>query len=547
MPEPQATVTAGATIVAWEWPALPTLFDNSPATLSVISAAARRTYTVKLAPEAVETSDGRIFQPGALRWRDSVPLTWSPDEGGHDSATLVGNVVNLRFEVMDDATWAVGDIDWDDSEQAVEAKRLVDEGRQTGVSVHLGAMTADWVCRDAYAAFAEDGVTDQDCDFEDALLVVSDAEIAAATLVLIPAFADAGVVAAVGSVKDWPVAGRNVAWDQAAADARWREYTESGDAPSDAYRDAFLWWGADTENFGAYKLQVADVVDGQPAYVPRAIFAAAGGRGVNRADIPEADKDRVRAVICGLYGRINDAKAEDDAEVTCPFSAITAAVDLAVPDAALFAGNLDGPTPLTVDDDGAVFGHLALWDTCHRGFTDRCVTPPRGGDYGEFHRNARVRLADGELLPVGCLTMDLQHAHLGLGADRAAAHYDHSGTVAAYVRAGEDEWGVWVAGVVAPDLTTDRRVALGRLSLSGDWRQMGGSLRLIAAQAVPVPGFAIAAGADLTTVGLDRVDLLAAQVAALAAAVGLMGDRLAPVIDAEIAAVADRLLASLDA
>jgi hypothetical protein len=38
--------------------------------------------------------------------------------------------------------------------------------------------------------------------------------------------------------------------------------------------------------------------------------------------------------------------------------------------------HLDGPTPLTVTDDGRVYGHLALWGTCHTGFDGVCIEPP---------------------------------------------------------------------------------------------------------------------------------------------------------------------------
>jgi hypothetical protein len=73
---------------------------------------------------------------------------------------------------------------------------------------------------------------------------------------------------------------------------------------------------------------------------------------------------------------------------------------------------LDGPTPLTVEDNGRVYGHIALWDTCHTGMQGRCVTPPRSQTrYSLFHLGV-VRTAEGTDVPVGHLTLGGGHADL---------------------------------------------------------------------------------------------------------------------------------------
>src|SRR5690606_39207537 len=64
----------------------------------------------------------------------------------------------------------------------------------------------------------------------------------------------------------------------------------------------------------------------------------------------------------------------------------------AMPDTAAFTRpELDGPTPVTVDwETGRIFGHIATWGTCHAGFSDVCITPPKNprgdGEYSWFHR-----------------------------------------------------------------------------------------------------------------------------------------------------------------
>ena len=46
----------------------------------------------------------------------------------------------------------------------------------------------------------------------------------------------------------------------------------------------------------------------------------------------------------------------------------------------------DGRVRITVTEDGRVYGHLALKDTCHTGFGDQCVTAPSSATgYAYFH------------------------------------------------------------------------------------------------------------------------------------------------------------------
>lgn len=159
--------------------------------------------------------------------------------------------------------------------------------------------------------------------------------------------------------------------------------------------------------------------------------------------------------------------------------------------AAFGAPDLDGPTPLTVSDTGRVFGHIATWDTCHIGYPGQCVTPPPSASgYAFFHTGALVT-DDGSEIAVGHLTIDTGHADANLRSPEALAHYDNSGTAVAYVRAGEDSHGIWVAGVVKPDATPEQVRALRASPISGDWRRIGAGMELVAALGVNVPGFPV--------------------------------------------------------
>ena len=174
---------------------------------------------------------------------------------------------------------------------------------------------------------------------------------------------------------------------------------------------------------------------------------------------------------------------------------------------------LDGPTPLTVTDDGRVYGHLAAWGVCHTGKPGVCVTAPSSpSGYRNFHRG-QVKTQEGGRVDVGVLTMNTGHAGLRMSATATVAHYDDTGTQAAHVRAGEDEYGIWLAGAINPKLSAEDARILMASPPSGDWREVnrGEGLDLFAALAVNGPGFPVprarlvASGAEL-----ERVALVAA-------------------------------------
>jgi hypothetical protein len=153
--------------------------------------------------------------------------------------------------------------------------------------------------------------------------------------------------------------------------------------------------------------------------------------------------------------------------------------------------NLDGPTAITVLDDGRVFGHIALHGSCHLGFADRCVTPPVSRtDYAYFHTGA-LRTEEGSEISVGHLTMSTGHADSHYGPRPAAEHYDNTGVVAADVRAGSDRFGIWVAGAARPTLSDIQLREFRSAPMSGDWRTVKGNLELVGILAVNLPGFPV--------------------------------------------------------
>lgn len=191
----------------------------------------------------------------------------------------------------------------------------------------------------------------------------------------------------------------------------------------------------------------------------------------------------------------------DDWKAGEKMAALMAAAAPAAPPKEWFDNpKLTGPTPLHIGDDGRVYGHVAVWGTCHVGIGDSCVQPPKSlTSYAYFHTGEMVT-GDGSRIAVGRLTYGGGHAQPNLGFRAASEHYDQTSNTGAYVCAGEDDHGIWVAGALAPEADDDAVRQMRAAPLSGDWRRIGGNLEMVAALHVNTAGFpiprALAASAD---------------------------------------------------
>lgn len=408
--------------------------EDPPAPTSV-------TWSGPLIFEGQMTGDGRYVEPNALTWENlPIPLRFvREDTGEHNGAVVVGRILSITRK-PGGVIWGEGDFDTVHPD-AVEAARQVREHLSNGVSADLDNVSFEIrVARELVegpdeapgledAAVDENGrVTVVDIGADDEVMDIDDARIRAATLVAVPAFEGARI---------------HLAEDTSPADA----------FPPDT---------ADTDDSATQGVTSA----GDPCSCDE--------------DADDYDPD------CNCDDQDQDEDRESDPDE------LTAAAAPQQPPSAWFADpRLDGPTPLQVSRDGHVFGHLAVWDTCHRSFTNECVTPPRSAsDYAHFRVGA-VLCADGSEIPVGHITLDTFHAGKQLGAADTIAHYEHTGATVADVAAGEDRYGIWVAGALRPSVSADQVRALRSSPLSGDWRRVGGQLELVAALAVNVPGFPV--------------------------------------------------------
>lgn len=171
-------------------------------------------------------------------------------------------------------------------------------------------------------------------------------------------------------------------------------------------------------------------------------------------------------------------------------ASIAAAIPVEPPSVWFSRPVLNGPTPLCVSDEGQVFGHIATWDRDHIGFNQSIRAPRSASNYSYFHTGV-VRTADHKDVRVGQLTLAGGHAPINLNANLAVKHYDDTASAIADVHAGEDSYGIWVAGALRPGTTPEQIRALRASAPSGDWRAINHRLELVAICQVNVPGFPV--------------------------------------------------------
>lgn len=181
-----------------------------------------------------------------------------------------------------------------------------------------------------------------------------------------------------------------------------------------------------------------------------------------------------------------------------PTDAIVAAVGGQIFQKALFADpKLEGPTPMTVADDGHVFGHIRLSGTCYQygggqGNGGFCLEPPVSAcNYAKFMVHG-AKMDDGSILAVGALTFGDGHVSRG-GLEASRAHYDDVATIAAKGVVGDDDFGTWFSGEVVSEYS-ERAYDLLLSPLSGHWEpdaDNGNHLELLAAHIVVTPGYSV--------------------------------------------------------
>jgi|SRR5688572_2262113 len=494
-----------------------------------------------VAPEEAATGDRRMFASQALTYRE-FPLAagWQRvTSAGHDGAVIVASW-DAQY-AGEGGIWGRGEfLDPRVVPEVVEAVYLLDKGL-IGPSVDLDPDMAYEV------------VPHPDRPDEDFAIKVTRANVHALTFVMGPAFpqvhitvdndeemsilASAGVQRVTFAVnksswRSMPIAPRETPFTFDEAISRIAEW--SGGDPS-RFGKAFLYQDKSLPptNRESYRLPIADIHNGTLTLIPRAVFSAGtflsnghGGLDV----VPEAEITQLQEVVTQIYdvlretyadprviapwqrgGRAGATSAEAKPTTTATLEgaevftledesaqAVTAAGILYPPRVAFADPKFKKLTPLTVTDDGRVFGHLAPWKLCHLAVGNKCVLAPKSATNYQYFKQGSVKCDDDSIIRVGKITIGIGHADKNFGVIPAAEHYDDARACVAVVNAGEDKFGIWVAGTLVPEADEARAAQLRRSPLSGDWRRVNGNLELVAALAVNDPGFPIVGDESLT-------------------------------------------------
>jgi hypothetical protein len=431
-------------------------------------------WTATFVPEGVVTEDGRAFAPGAIilppdEQARQLPLTLmglieTSAEGGHDRAKVAGRIDSMWRE--DDTGKVKASGVFSNEEWGAMIARMVESKELTGLSVDIAPLEYEHVNRADW--FNEKG--------------------------------------------EWTaVQGEDGEW--APANGATMQEPESLEE----------WLNADLV------LAITKAVIGMATVCPFPAFGAAeislAASGMPRTYTGPLDLQ----FDCGCtpvevaYG---SEEQKDEGEALTAAAAGLAPVS---PPAEWFSDpEFTEPTPMTVTDEGHIFGHAWQWNTCHLSF-DQCVTAPKSETNYAYYMLGEIACDDGERLAVGKITMDTGHAGTRLSRVDATAHYDNTGTVAAHVQFGEDEFGGWFSGAISPELSEEKVRLLRGATVSGDWRGVDGNLELVGLLACNVPGFPVPRSLQASVVVVNDEPVIQALVAAGIVTLGLEADIVAMV------------------
>lgn len=467
------------------------------------------TWSGVIGMEGELTGDGRLIELNALRWDDlPLPLRYvGSDVGAHDGAQVVGRI-NSITRGQGGTIEATGDFDTS-SVIGLEAMRQVGEGLTTGVSMDLDDVSfeirvaADYFDEgDPLLAMllgddeGEGGEMPTDDEGrivvaemkpDDEISVTTSGRLRAATIVAIPAFSKAQIHLTGDPAPVEGLAAAATFADEPVSDKPWSDFTQADYNEDQWFRATALHKNGDSRTKSDNGLPIREP-DGT---LNRNGVHNAASR-FNQVDAPADAKAAAAATLRGAYDTLGEEPPESIAKAAA--ETLTAGgIPLAPPGSWFDDPHFTAHHPLKITDDGRVFGHLAEWGTCHISHTapGECTTAPSSAsDYAYFHTGSLVT-KEGAEIAIGHITLDTNHAGEALTPARAAAHYENTGTVVADVCAGEDAYGVWVAGALRPSVTPEQIRAMRAAPLSGDWRRIGYALELVAALSVNVPGFGI--------------------------------------------------------
>lgn len=444
-----------------------------------------------LVVEGTPTGDGREFSVNALEWVETPLIRWQKETahgGSHDVTVTVGRADRVWRDgnkIMGEGVLDLENVD------GFEIYRRLKGKFAGGISID-----ADDIGNADVEVIWPEQPEGQDVDAYSMLftkpekIVYHGGRIRAATLVDIPAFVEAAIALSGGEVAADAVTAAATVTESCVVAYRQTSTTDAPWTPAKRTgirltmpRDAYAWA---TDKIGLFPHHEVKGNQVGPANLT-ACAAAIQKLATSRDLVPASD---LRATYEHLASHLRDAGL---VPMPLGIEVVTAAADAQStfrPPSSWFQNpGLTVPVGITVTDQGRVYGHVAQWGECHVGFDDICVAPPYEETHSHF-MTGEVICDDNTRVAVGQITIGTGHAPLSYRATRAVEHYDNTGTVVADVTVGNDDVGIWAAGAIRPHAEVSRvhdLRASGRVS--GDWRRIGGELRLVGLLGVNVAGF----------------------------------------------------------
>lgn len=473
--------------------------------------------------EGVETGDHRIVETGAVTWRE-LPRDFGAifEDGafGHENAVVVGTIEMIERRGAD--IYAEGNI-LDDDEEADRFANMLQQGALRGVSVDFTAGEAriEVVSKDDGTVLPDDVGLEvlwgPDGDSYYVREIWTSAEVGSVAALRTPAFSDAVIEyvadaapAAVVPEPEPAAAAGDVVTFATVDEVEVDDVVSWTDADGNAQTGTVTAVDADNEMVTVQPYDADGNPVGDPVELPVADVTVMPDDTADEeagSSYPElarraAARATARPALAAMLARERGDVVQASA-LTGHGAVLQASVawDGGPPREWFAPLDLDVPTPLTITDDGEVFGHIALWGQCHAGFAagqfNHCVMPERSPtEYALFHANSQVRCDDGSRIRVGVLAMDCGHAPAGRPGRRPSvasvqAHYEHTGLQAAWLRAHDGPVGPEVHGALRSGLAVDdvRRAMASRPS--GDWRDLGSGLDLLGLVQVNVPAYPV--------------------------------------------------------
>lgn len=454
--------------------------------------------------ENTPTGDGRQFDTDALSYADfPMGLTFQRmSADGHMQSVSVGRIDEIWKEGNEHRARGLFNLNVPEAHEAIDGI----------VFGNLGGVSVDVDSSEFYLEYEE--TLDDEGGEEDLFELMFGGEvklthftagrIRSACLVQIPAFAEAYI--ALGSDFEEPLRDPEAGVDDAdtGADAvdteideEQKALTAAAFAPGTKDGPGWITNPADTQrlrNYWVHGEGAAKIRWGVPGdfnrcrkqlgkYVP-AIFLAGTCANMHKE-------------ATGMWPGIQrgDKGLVKNSALPAPAFSLVASAAALREDARYFTNpGFTQRTPLTVTEDGHVFGHIAAWGTCHIGIGETCVMPPvSNSDYG-FFTTGQVLTTEG-FVNTGRIVLGGKHAGTAMGLAEASRHYDDTSRAVADIAVGEDTIGIWFSGKIRDGATAADVKALRASAVSGDWRWSSiGSLELTALLAVnsaglPVPRF----------------------------------------------------------